>query len=74
MCTNYAAARRDQLFKHFGVEPPENPWREEVYKDYPTSGRRGARGRGDVRHRVAQAHAAWRARVRHDERAGGDRG
>ncbi|WP_434664636.1 SOS response-associated peptidase family protein [Paraburkholderia sp. A3BS-1L] len=35
MCTNYAAARRDQLFKHFGIEPPDSPWREEVYKDYP---------------------------------------
>ncbi|WP_028216761.1 SOS response-associated peptidase [Paraburkholderia oxyphila] len=35
MCTNYAAARRDQLFKHFGVEPPDSPWRDEVYKDYP---------------------------------------
>ncbi|MEM5405853.1 MULTISPECIES: SOS response-associated peptidase [Paraburkholderia] len=36
MCTNYAAARRDQLFKHFGIEPPESPWRDEVYKDYAT--------------------------------------
>ncbi|CAG9263806.1 Abasic site processing protein [Paraburkholderia unamae] len=35
MCTNYAAARRDHLFRHFGVEPPDSPWREEVYKDYP---------------------------------------
>ncbi|WP_433703842.1 SOS response-associated peptidase [Paraburkholderia sacchari] len=35
MCTNYAAARRDQLFKHFGIEPPDSPWRDEVYKDYP---------------------------------------
>ena len=35
MCTNYAAARRDQLFKHFGVEPPDSPWRDDVYKDYP---------------------------------------
>ncbi|TDG23429.1 hypothetical protein EYW47_14795 [Paraburkholderia silviterrae] len=35
MCTNYAAARRDQLFKHFGVEPPESPWRDDVWKDYP---------------------------------------
>lgn len=34
MCTNYAAARRDQLFRHFGIEPPDSPWREEVYKDY----------------------------------------
>ncbi|MCP3712898.1 SOS response-associated peptidase [Paraburkholderia sp. CNPSo 3274] len=34
MCTNYAAARRDQLFKHFGVEAPDSPWRDEVYKDY----------------------------------------
>ncbi|WP_343666337.1 SOS response-associated peptidase [Paraburkholderia tropica] len=35
MCTNYAAARRDRLFKQFGVEPPESAWRDEVYKDYP---------------------------------------
>ncbi|RQM47114.1 hypothetical protein EHZ19_15785 [Paraburkholderia bannensis] len=35
MCTNYAAARRDRIFRHFGVEPPESPWRDEVYKDYP---------------------------------------
>ncbi|WP_322051862.1 SOS response-associated peptidase [Paraburkholderia bannensis] len=35
MCTNYAAARRDQLFRHFGIEPPDSPWRDEVYKDYP---------------------------------------
>lgn len=35
MCTNYAAARRDRLFRHFGVEPPDSPWRDEVYKDYP---------------------------------------
>ncbi|MCP3708854.1 SOS response-associated peptidase [Paraburkholderia sp. CNPSo 3274] len=35
MCTNYAAARRDHLFRHFGVEPPDSPWQEEVYKDYP---------------------------------------
>ncbi|MEM5329553.1 SOS response-associated peptidase family protein [Paraburkholderia sp. JHI2823] len=34
MCTNYAAARRDRLFRHFGVEPPDSPWRDEVYKDY----------------------------------------
>lgn len=34
MCTNYAAARRDHIFKHFGVEPPDSPWREEIYKDY----------------------------------------
>ncbi len=35
MCTNYAAARRDKLFKHYGIEPPDSPWRDEVYKDYP---------------------------------------
>ncbi|WP_322046843.1 SOS response-associated peptidase [Paraburkholderia sp. J67] len=35
MCTNYAAARRDRLFRHFGIEPPESPWRDEIYKDYP---------------------------------------
>nr|WP_213308906.1 SOS response-associated peptidase family protein [Paraburkholderia sacchari] len=35
MCTNYAAARRDQLFKHYGIEPPDSPWRDDVYKDYP---------------------------------------
>ncbi|CAG9217868.1 Abasic site processing protein [Paraburkholderia tropica] len=35
MCTNYAAARRAQLFRHFGIEPPDSPWRDEVYKDYP---------------------------------------
>ncbi|HKT97933.1 MAG TPA: SOS response-associated peptidase family protein [Paraburkholderia sp.] len=35
MCTNYAAARRDQLFKHFGVEPPDSPWRDDVWRDYP---------------------------------------
>ena len=34
MCTNYAAARRDQLFKHFGIEAPDSPWRDEIYKDY----------------------------------------
>ncbi|WP_408734105.1 SOS response-associated peptidase [Paraburkholderia bannensis] len=35
MCTNYAAARSDRIFKQFGVEPPGSPWRDEVYKDYP---------------------------------------
>ncbi|WP_322050567.1 SOS response-associated peptidase [Paraburkholderia bannensis] len=35
MCTNYAAARRDRLFRHFGVEPPDSPWRDDIYKDYP---------------------------------------
>jgi len=35
MCTNYASARRDRLFRNFGVEPPDSPWRDEVYKDYP---------------------------------------
>jgi putative SOS response-associated peptidase YedK len=35
MCTNYAAARRGLIFKHYGVEPPDSPWRDEVYKDYP---------------------------------------
>ncbi|WP_321782936.1 SOS response-associated peptidase [Paraburkholderia sp. J94] len=35
MCTNYAAARRVRLFKQFGVELPDCPWRDEVYKDYP---------------------------------------
>ncbi|WP_321952123.1 SOS response-associated peptidase [Paraburkholderia bannensis] len=35
MCTNYAAARRDRLFRHFGIEPPDSPWRDDVYKDYP---------------------------------------
>lgn len=35
MCTNYAAARRDKLFKHYGIEPPDSSWRDEVYKDYP---------------------------------------
>ncbi|MCP3713348.1 SOS response-associated peptidase [Paraburkholderia sp. CNPSo 3274] len=35
MCTNYAAARRDRIFKQFGVEPPDSPWRDDVYKDYP---------------------------------------
>jgi putative SOS response-associated peptidase YedK len=34
VCTNYAAARRAYLFKHFGIEPPDSPWRDEVYKDY----------------------------------------
>jgi putative SOS response-associated peptidase YedK len=34
MCTNYAAARRDRLFRHFGVEPPDSPWQDEIYKDY----------------------------------------
>ncbi|WP_322005365.1 SOS response-associated peptidase [Paraburkholderia tropica] len=34
MCTNYAAARRDRLFRHFGVEPPDSPWRDDIYKDY----------------------------------------
>jgi len=34
MCTNYAAARRDYLFRHYGIEPPESPWRDEIYKDY----------------------------------------
>ncbi|WP_321943056.1 SOS response-associated peptidase [Paraburkholderia tropica] len=50
MCTNYAAARRDRLFKQFGVEPPESPWRDEVYKDYPAPIiRRGEDGaRADV--------------------------
>ncbi|POR54577.1 hypothetical protein B0G62_102185 [Paraburkholderia eburnea] len=35
MCTNYESARSDRLFKHFGIEPPNSPWRDEVYKDYP---------------------------------------
>ncbi|WP_408585428.1 SOS response-associated peptidase [Paraburkholderia bannensis] len=35
MCTNYAAARRNTFFKQFGVEPPDSPWRDEVWKDYP---------------------------------------
>ncbi|WP_322092835.1 SOS response-associated peptidase [Paraburkholderia bannensis] len=35
MCTNYAAARRTQLLRHFGVEPPDSPWRDEIFKDYP---------------------------------------
>ncbi|WP_434660780.1 SOS response-associated peptidase family protein [Paraburkholderia sp. A3BS-1L] len=35
MCTNYTAARCDRLFRHFGVEPPDSPWRDDVYKDYP---------------------------------------
>ncbi|WP_321943306.1 SOS response-associated peptidase [Paraburkholderia tropica] len=35
MCTNYAAVRRDRIFKQFGVEPPDSPWQDEVYKDYP---------------------------------------
>lgn len=35
MCTNYAAARRTQLLRHFGAEPPDSPWRDEIYKDYP---------------------------------------
>ncbi|MEM5326252.1 SOS response-associated peptidase family protein [Paraburkholderia sp. JHI2823] len=34
MCTNYAAARRDYLFRHYGVMPPDDPWRDEIYKDY----------------------------------------
>ena len=34
MCTNYAAARRDYLFRHYGVIPPDDPWRDEIYKDY----------------------------------------
>ncbi|WP_321946523.1 SOS response-associated peptidase [Paraburkholderia sp. J10-1] len=51
MCTNYAAARRDQLFKHFGVEPPDSPWRDEVYKDYPAPIIR--RGDGGARADVA---------------------
>jgi putative SOS response-associated peptidase YedK len=34
MCTNYAAARRDYLFRHYGVVPPDDPWRDEIYKDY----------------------------------------
>ncbi|RQN37316.1 SOS response-associated peptidase [Paraburkholderia tropica] len=35
MCTNYAAARRIQLLRHFGVEPPDSQWRDKIYKDYP---------------------------------------
>jgi putative SOS response-associated peptidase YedK len=34
MCTNYAAARRDYLFRHYGVVPPDDPWRDDIYKDY----------------------------------------
>jgi putative SOS response-associated peptidase YedK len=34
MCTNYAAARRNQFVKYFGVEPPESPWRDAIFKDY----------------------------------------
>jgi hypothetical protein len=30
MCTN-AAARRDQLFRRFGIEPPDSPWRDDVH-------------------------------------------
>ncbi|WP_233890190.1 SOS response-associated peptidase [Paraburkholderia flagellata] len=50
MCTNYAAARRDQLFKHFGIEPPDSPWRDEVYKDYaaPIIRRIEGRDRADL--------------------------
>ncbi|MEX3930050.1 SOS response-associated peptidase [Paraburkholderia sp. BR10936] len=50
MCTNYASARRDRLFKHFGVEPPDSPWRDDVYKDYPAPIIRSVEGieRADV--------------------------
>ncbi|TDV04706.1 SOS response-associated peptidase [Paraburkholderia caballeronis] len=34
MCTNYAAARRDYFLKHYGVLPPDDPWRLDVYRDY----------------------------------------
>jgi putative SOS response-associated peptidase YedK len=47
VCTNYAAARRDHIFKHFGVEPPDSPWRDEVWKDYPAPIIR--RGEGEAR-------------------------
>lgn len=35
MCTDYEAARREHFFKHYGVEPPDSPWRDEVFRDYP---------------------------------------
>lgn len=35
MCTNYKSARQQYLFTHYGVEPPDSLWREEIYKDYP---------------------------------------
>lgn len=74
MCTNYAAARRDQLFKHFSVEPPDSPWRDEVYKSYPAPIIRRVDGaeRADVRHRAAQAHSRRCQAFRHDECTLGD--
>ena len=35
MCTNYAAARRRIFEKYYGVAPPEEAWRDEIYQDYP---------------------------------------
>ncbi|WP_175425867.1 hypothetical protein [Trinickia violacea] len=34
MCTNYAATRRRVFEKYYGVEPPADEWRDDVYKDY----------------------------------------
>ncbi|MCC8405147.1 SOS response-associated peptidase [Paraburkholderia sp. MMS20-SJTN17] len=45
MCTNFAAARSDQLLKHLGIEPPDSPWRDEVDKGYPAPIIRRVEGR-----------------------------
>jgi putative SOS response-associated peptidase YedK len=49
MCTNYAAARRDYLFRHYGVMPPDDPWRDEIYKDYAAPVIRRAAAAPEVR-------------------------
>lgn len=33
MCTNYEAARREYFLKHYGILPPDDPWRQDVYRD-----------------------------------------
>ncbi len=39
MCTNYAAARRDRIFKQFGVEPPDSfRMRKVVWRRRGTTG------------------------------------
>ena len=34
MCTNYRATRRELFAESYGVEPPADDWREDVYRDY----------------------------------------
>lgn len=33
MCVNYLPPKREQ-FEYFGVQPPDDNWRDEVWQDY----------------------------------------